>query len=36
MKFDETYKKAAKAQKKAEKEAEALATRALLELTRNK
>jgi hypothetical protein len=33
MKYDDSFKKAAKAQKKAEKEAEALAARALLELT---
>ena len=33
MKYDDSYKKAAKAQKKAKKEAEALAARALLELT---
>jgi hypothetical protein len=33
MKYDDSYKKAAKAQKKAEKEADVLAARALLELT---
>ena len=33
MKYDDSYKKAAKAKKKAEKEAEVLAARALLELT---